>query len=153
MDGEQYGERTPLAKQVGGKRYEYGHGDMTESVTAANLTEAIPVPAGEPVKQRNLWKVLMDCNVWSSKFSYLTTLYIGDVVYGFVEDCWLRLPGSQALPRCPWGEGRVHGRDGFVMRRSAWNLLPQLERFTTPIATGVASGASTNPCAQFGILH
>ena len=123
---EQYDAQTALAKQVHGKVYEYQHGDMSECVTAVNLTEAIPVPVGEPVDERNLWKVLMDCNVWSSKSSYLTTLYIGDVVYGFVEGCWLRLPGSKSLPRCPWGEGRVHGCDCFVMRRSAWNLLPQL---------------------------
>ena len=99
---------------------------MSECATAVNLTEAIPVPVGEPVDERNLWKVIMDCNVWSSELSYLTTLYIGDVVYGFVEGCWLHLPGSKSLPGCPWVEGRVHGCVCFIMRRSAWNLLPQL---------------------------
>ena len=41
---------------------------MTESVTVADSAEAIPVPTGAPVVERDLWRVLMDCNVWSSNF-------------------------------------------------------------------------------------
>ena len=89
LDVEQHGGRTPLAKQVRSNRNKYGHSDMTGSVTAPNSTEAIPVPTGESVVERNLWRVVMDCNILSSENPYLTTLYVGDVVYGFVEDGWL----------------------------------------------------------------
>ena len=87
------------------------------------------------------------------EFSYLTALYVGDAVYGFVENGWLRLQGSQALPRCPWSEGRVYGRDSVVMRCNAKNWIPQLKKFTPPIAAGVTSGASSHACARFGGLH
>ena len=153
LDVEHHEGRTPLAKQVRSNRNKYGHSDMTGSVTAPNSTEAIPVPTGESVVERNLWRVFMDCNVWSSEFPYLTTLYVGDVVYGFVENGWLRLPGRQALPRCPWSEGRVYGLDAFVMRCNAKNCIPQLESFTPPIAAVVTSGTSSHACFRFGGLH
>ena len=149
LDVEHHGGRTRLAKQVRSNRNKYGHSDMTGSVTAPNSTEAIPVPTGESVVERNLWRVIMDCNIWSSEFPYLTTLYVGDVFYVFVENGWLRLPRRQALPHCPWTEGL----DAFVMRCNAKNWVPHLESFTPAIAAGVILGTSSHASFRFEGLH
>ena len=153
LDVEHHGGPTPLAKQVRSNRNKYGHSDMTGSVTAPNSTEAIPVPTGESMVERNLWRVIMDCNIWSSEIPYLSTLYVGDVFYGFVANDWLRLRGRQALPRCPWSEGRVYGLDAFVMRYNAKNWIPQIESFTPAIAAVVTLATSSHACFRFGGLH
>ena len=152
-DVEHHEGRTPLAKQVRSNRHKYGHSDMTESVTAPNSTEAIPVPTGESVVERNLWRVIMDCNILSSEIPYLITLYVGDVFYGFVANDWLRLRSRQALPRCPWSDGRVYVLDAFVMRSNAENWIPQIESFTPAIAAVVSLTTSSNACFRFGGLQ
>ena len=153
LDVEHHEGRTPLAKQVRSNRNKYGHSDMTGSITAPNTTEAIPVPTGESMVERNLWRVIMDCNIWSSEIPNLSTLYVGDVFYGFVANDWLRLRSRQALPRCPWSDGRVYVLDAFVMRYNAKNWIPQIESFTPAIAAVVTLTTSSNACFRFGGLH
>ena len=94
--------------------------------------------------ERNLWRVIMDCIIWSSEIPYLSTLYNGDVFYGFVANDWLRLRSRQALPRCPWSEGRVYVHDAFVMRYNAKNWNPQLESLTPDITAVVSLATSSH---------
>ena len=144
----------PICRAIQAKRTaDNGHSDLTGSITAPNPTEAIPVPTGESMVERNLWWVIMDCIIWSSEIPYLSTLYVDDMFYGFVANDWLRLRSRQALPHCPWSDGRVYVLDAFVMRYNAENWIPQIESFTPAIAAVVTLATSSNPCFRFGGLH